>query len=136
MITYLIMDKDSGLIASKMEWAEPMKNEPDIVFPKDWVYENDNQIAILTTLKDVWCGDVYDFKTGLCVILDDTEDKDIELTNTIKELEDYEAILSDFQEVTWSGLGMITTNLPQEWQDKINTKNALKAKVLALQSKV
>ena len=136
MITYLIMDKDSGLIASKMEWAEPMKNEPDIVFPKDWVYENDNQIAILTTLKDVWCGDVYDFKTGLCVILDDTEDKDIELTNTIKELEDYEAILSDFQEVTWSGLGMITTNLPQEWQDKINTKNAFKAKVLALQSKV
>jgi len=127
------MDKISGLIASKMEWAEPMEHEPSIVFPTDWVFDNDNQIAILTEQKDVWCGDVYNAATGLCVVLDNTEDSDIALTNAKQALEDYEGILNDFQEATWSALGIIPENLPQEWQDKITQKNLLRANILALQ---
>jgi len=125
MRKYVVVDKETGVISCVMQWADNRD------LPVDYPVEITNEIYTIDAEADVQYGDIYDFTRESFYILD-VSDEEIEIQDIDSQLQDLELVLSDFQEVTWSVLGVVEANLPQLWQDRLRQKRDLRTRLAEL----
>ncbi|MFL0245535.1 hypothetical protein [Candidatus Clostridium stratigraminis] len=129
MRRYLKINISKGEVVETFQWNDN-RDFPDNIIIEDGfeIHEVDPEI------QDV---DIYytsDLKGNYFIL--DVSDNDLELTSLKQELAEYEVILSDFQEATWIAMGIDTTKLPQEWQDRLAYKNNLREQIAILETQL
>jgi len=125
MFRYFIINKTTSEIMQDVSW----RDEVDI--PS--VFSTDTNEYGLLVAEDLigTAHDFYNTLTSSVVIMDitDNEQKILEDTDQLINLQ---CQLSDFQEETWSVLGIDETKLSQPWQDLLAQKRALRAEMATL----
>ena len=125
MFRYFIINKTTSEILQDITW----RDEKDVptVFSED---PNEYGLSVAEDLVGT-AHDFYNATTSSVVILDitDNEQKILEDTDALSQLQNQ---LSDFQEETWTVLGIDETKLSQSWQDLLAQKRALRASLLSL----
>lgn len=126
MIRYVIVDNITSEVKETYQWMDDREFPVEISIPENCIL-----MKVDPEVIDVDLNYVADIPNKQFYVLDVT-DEEIELTQLQAELFNYEETLSNFQEATWQGLGIVEANLPQEWQDKLNYKRQLRERIIAL----
>jgi hypothetical protein len=157
MKKYVIVDENTGVVKSIMQWADkhtsriieiPTTIEVDgemqevieqkeimelkeVEFPSSWIFQENEKLVICEDCCYVNLDDVYYEPTNEFYILDVSDDE-MEISELQYELAQLELELSNFQEATWIALMIDETQLPQIWQDRLNRKRAIRARLSEL----
>lgn len=116
---YVITDKTSGAVLQTYQW------EDDRDFPTEIVLGENEEL--LTTLVDdeIDIYNTYDSKNNEFYILD-VSDTESQINDIKTQLSNLELVLPEFQEDTWTAIGIDEIKLPQIWQGRLKQKRDLR----------
>lgn len=127
MRTYAIVNTSTGQVMQTYQWGD------DRDFPSSIPIEEGYELQV-TEDENVDCFYHTDLKGNFFILEPSEEELEVEQLKT--ELRNYEDVLSDFQEATWTAMGIDETKLPQEWQDRLAYKRSLREQIAKLEGTI
>lgn len=127
MRKYVIVNNESGNINQIMGWGD------DRDFPSNIQIGLNETLVVVDSQESIDLYNTYDFVSGQFYVLD-IDDTTLELSILRTELNNYNSILSDFQESIYTAMGIDITKLPLEWLEKIQYKTRLRERIAELEA--